>query len=421
MTGGVIDSPAGAPTTPALDAAKAYDRPAALAAMTMMTNLGALTMLLTPAVIAAFVGAGRFSPGQASTLTAVELGGMTLAVLASSLQIARIDRRLWISAGWLVAVAGQLASIYAQSFALLLALRAVTGLGVGVAYTIAVAGLAATRSPDRSFGLAITANQLSATLVLAVASGVGLNHGHGRVIAILFIFTLLMGVGLPWIPRRGPALDAPSAPVARSPSSLAPALLGLAGMFLFLVGVGSVWPIVGPIAQSHGVHADAVGAALAVAGVGGITAGLLVFGLGTRLGRFGPLMAGTLGLAGAMLLLLIVHDGRLLMVDSLLIMFFWIFSIPYLLGALSSLDQTGRLTVISSAMMPFGLAAGQALAAAMNGASNSTPTIALSASLLVGALVAMGGATGAVPVLRRLHLRDWRQGDGRRRHRQDAK
>lgn len=368
-----------------------YDRPSSVAALAMTSNLGALIMLLPPVEIAAFLGDGRYGSGQASALSAIELGGMTCGILATSPWIGRLDRRLWIAIGLVVATAGQLLSIFGQSFAALLGLRALVGLGVGLVYTIAVAGLAATRSPDRSFGFAITANQLSATAVTAIGSWIGLNHGHGPVITILFAFTLLVGLAVPWIPRSTAAAAGQARPVAAGRGSLGRGLVGLAGMFLFLMGIGSVWPILAPIAQSRGVDPAAVGPALAVAGVGGIGAGLLVSMLGTRFGRIGPLTIGALGIAAAMLSLLILHDGAMLMVVAVVIMFLWIFSIPFFLGALSSLEPTGRLTVLSSAMMPFGLAAGQALAATLHGAAHATPTVILAAILLVSALIAVGG------------------------------
>ncbi len=365
-----------------------YNRATTIAAMALMTNLGALTMLLTPAVIASYASGGRFSAAKASMLTSVELGGMTAAVLSMSLVLPRIDRRFWVMLGLLTAAAAHLASIFAQAYPLLLLTRTVAGVGIGIVYTVSVAALAATASPDRNFGFAITSNQLSATAVLAACSWIGLGHGHGPVLGVILAFTLLMGLSIPWFPRRAPApaaVDAVSA--SQAPLRLLPGLLGLAGMFMFLLGIGAVWPILGLIAQSHAIKADAVGAALAVAGLGGLGAGLLVSVLGIRLGRVGPLVIGSFGIAGSMLLLQITFDGRLLMAGATLIMFFWIFSIPYYLGAMSSLDGSGRLAVLSSAMMPFGLAAGQGLATAFG--SDYPATILVSATLFVAALATM--------------------------------
>jgi DHA1 family inner membrane transport protein len=234
--------------------------------------------------------------------------------------------------------------------------------------------------PDRTFGIAITSNQLSVTLLLALLSWLGLDQGYRVVIGVVLAFTLLMGLGIGWFPRVAPlrAADDPDMGTQAASSTL-PGVLGLVGMFLFLVAVGEVWPIVGPIAQSHGIRAAAVGSALAIAGLAGIGAGLLVSLIGSRFGRLVPLIVGTVGLACAMLTLLVASDGQSLVMSTSLIMFFWIFSIPYYLGSQSALDPSGRLAVLSSAMMPFGLAAGQALANSMTPGTAYSSTIMSSA------------------------------------------
>jgi DHA1 family inner membrane transport protein len=362
-----------------LDTASRYDRWPAIAAMVAMTNLGALTMLTTPAFIAGYLSSGRLTNGQASTLTSLELAGMTLAVILTSLVIARIDRRVCLAVGLLIAALGHLTSILVLAYPILVVARSIAGVGVGIAYTVAVAALSATRLPDRNFGIAITSNQLSVTLLLALLSWLGLDQGYRVVIGVVLAFTLLMGLGIGWFPRTAPMRATLDPERSQASSSVLPGVLGLVGMFLFLVAVGEVWPIVGPIAQSHGIGAAAVGSALAIAGLAGIGAGLLVSLIGARFGRLVPLIVGTLGLACAMLTLLVATDGQSIVLSTSLIMFFWIFSIPYYLGSQSALDPSGRLAVLSSAMMPFGLAAGQALATSISSGNGYSSTILSSA------------------------------------------
>ncbi|MFM0341784.1 MFS transporter [Paraburkholderia fungorum] len=372
-----------------LDESSRYNRLPAIAAMVTMSNLGALTMLMTPAFIAGYLSSGWLTGTQASTLTSVELAGMTIAVILTSLVIARVDRRACLGVGLLVAAVGHLASILVASYPLLVIIRTVAGIGIGITYTVAVAALSATRSPDRNFGFAITSNQLSVTLLLALLSWFGLDHGYRVVIGVVLVFTLLMGLGIVWFPRAAPVRSAAESNVGMQvSSSTLPGVLGLAGMFLFLVAVGEVWPIVGPIAQSHGIGSAAVGSALAIAGLAGIAAGLLVSLIGSRFGRLAPLIVGTLGLACAMLTLLVASDGQSLVLSTSLIMFFWIFSIPYYLGSQSALDPSGRLAVLSSAMMPFGLAAGQALANYTTIGAGYSSTIVSSAATFALALTA---------------------------------
>lgn len=367
-----------------------YNEPISIAAAALLTNLGALTMLLTPALIGAFTGDGRISAAQAAVLTTAELGGMTAAILLASLILTQLAPRPWLVGGVAMAAAAHLASAFAADYPLLFLLRTMAGLGIGVVYTLSVAALAASRTPDRNFGFSITANQLAATLVLALCSWAGQDRGPAPVMAILFAFTIATGLAIFWFPRSRPeAVQTAVAQRAPPAGGLVPALLALAGTFLFLLGVGSVWPIIGLIARSHGVGPDAIAMALSFAGGGGIAAGVLVALLGTRFGRRLPLVAGSSGIASAMLLLLATHDGPTLLLAAPAIMFFWIFSIPYYLGAMAELDPSGRLAVLGSAMMPFGLAAGQALAAATPARAGHTATIILSAALFGAALAAV--------------------------------
>jgi predicted MFS family arabinose efflux permease len=357
----------------------------------MMTNLGPLTMLITPAMIVSYTGNGNFSAGQAATLTAAELAAMTAVMLLTSAIIHRIDRRRWVALGLFIAASAHLASIFISAYPLLLGTRFVAGIGIGVVYTVAVAALSATAQPDRNFGVSVTANQLAATAVLAICSWVGLNHGHGTTLTVVLVFTLLAALGIPWFPRCAPALTTTKGThnVAARYTGMLPGLIGLGGMSLFLLGVGMVWPVVGLIAQSHGISSSTVGSALALAGLGGIGAGLLVSALGARLGRIIALVIGSLGIAAGVLLLLVTYDDWALMAVAPIIMFFWMFNIPYYLGAMSVLDGSGRLPVIGSAMAPLGLAVGQAITATIVHGSNYTPTIVVSGALFVAALTAV--------------------------------
>lgn len=364
----------------------AYDRPVSLAAMISMTNLGAMTMLLTPALVAGYLSSGWISKAEASSLTAIELTGMSAAVVLTSLAISRIDRRLFLSAGLLIAALGHFSSALATTYHFLLASRAIAGVGIGITYAIAVAAVARTRTPDRSFGFAITANQLSVTLVLWVLSWRSWGQGHSGAMYVLLGFTLLTSCGIWWFPGgKSGAKSAGEIARQKSVSGIA-GTLGLLGMFLFLLGIGGVWPFVGEIARANRIGPEAVGYALATAGFGGIGGGLLVSLIGLRFGRVWPIILGTSALATAILALTQAADPIALAICATSIMVFWIFCVPFYLGVLSTADLEGRFAVLSSAAMPFGLAAGQALANALNAERGYSLHVFVSTILLLAAV-----------------------------------
>lgn len=368
---------------------RGYGRPASLAAMISMTNLGAMTMLLTPALVAGYISSGRLGQAQASSLTATELTCMSVAVVLTTFVISRIDRKRFLAWGLLIAALGHLSSALAPSYHLLLASRALAGAGVGISYAIAVAALSRTREPDRSFGLAITTNQLTVTLVLWILSLHFVGKGYVGGMYVLLGVTLVTACGIFWFPRDTTEVAAPDmiASGERSTSAIA-GVLGLLGMFLFLIAIGGVWPFVSEIAGARGIASEDIAYALRAAGFGGIGGGITVSLVGLRFGRSLPTIVGTLGMATTMLTLCFISNRVELAICVSLIMMFWIFSIPYYLGTLSIADLEGRFAMLSSGAMPFGLAAGQAIASMLNAEKNYSIQVTMSSLVIVTALMA---------------------------------
>ena len=71
---------------------------------------------------------------------------------------------------------------------------------------------------------------------------------------------------------------------------------------------------------------------------------------------------GALGFAAAVFGLILPLSFALIAVAAT---FFWAFGIPFYFGTMAGLDPTGRLTVLTTAMIPFGIAAGQLITATL--------------------------------------------------------
>jgi predicted MFS family arabinose efflux permease len=83
-------------------------------------------------------------------------------------------------------------------------------------------------------------------------------------------------------------------------------------------------------------------------------------------------------------------DFRLLV---LAMMFFWPLSIPFYLGTLAALDPNGRLAALSGAMLPFGMALGQGLAAGLVSNGDFGRVAMIGAPAMLIALVLMTAAS----------------------------
>lgn len=110
--------------------------------------------------------------------------------------------------------------------------------------------------------------------------------------------------------------------------------------------------------------------------------------LGSRLGRAIPVLVGTLGLAVAMMSLL-VTGGSIFVFAAVSFMAWWIFNGTYYLGVVSALDRSGRLATVTLAIMYLGLTVGQFLAAALLRSGSYRPPIAVGGSLALVAVPLM--------------------------------
>jgi len=168
-------------------------------------------------------------------------------------------------------------------------------------------------------------------------------------------------------------------------------------MFLLATGLGLKWPVVGQIAAANGVAPGTVATGFSVAGLGGVAGAVASASLATRFGRLLPLIVGTLG----MLLALVLVGTNLFVMAAILTMFFWAFALPYYLGLVAEIDATGRVAVFTSAMIPFGMAAGQMAAGPLEVIGGFSAVTVAGNLVLVLALASISWAMRSITLVRK--------------------
>ena len=366
---------------------------AAVTAMVLLSNTAPLTGPMSPVIVYDFTQRFHIVPRHAAALVSAELGGLTAATIVAYWLVARFDRRLLGGLALLVAIVGQLATFTTSSFLFLLLARTVAGFGAGLAYSVAIAAISGTAEADRNFSFSIASNAIVTTLLLALTAFFTFGVHAGRVMVAFILLFLLTSLCLPWLPRRAGAIEAEAVRQAgRGHFSLGSALVGLLGMFLLSTSYGAVWPSIGEIGLQRGDSPHTVATAFALVGFGGIAAGLVAAWCSGRLPRALSMAIGALGFAGAVFALTLPLSFALIAVTAT---FFWAFGIPFYFGTMASLDPTGRLTVLTTAMIPFGMAAGQLITAALT----ALPGFAW----IVGAAIVLAAA-GLLALLAALHV-----------------
>ena len=189
------------------------------------------------------------------------------------------------------------------------------------------------------------------------------------------ILLLLCCAGLPfmvWVPPQ------PDLPEDRStasegeptrdgagttPSLYGPAaIMSLFGMFIYSVAEMALWNFGFYIPVQAGVPEEVVGAILGITVLMGLAGGAFAAWLGTRMGRVGPIVIGSMLSVAGRWIFIASSTSEWVFFGGLLWGLGFYFVTPYQIGLVAALDRHGRLAVLAGGAMNFGYAVGPAIA-----------------------------------------------------------
>jgi predicted MFS family arabinose efflux permease len=364
----------------------AVDRPATIAAAALVTGVGALFFNLMPLLVGAVADERGYSEAQLGVFAAAGLAGATLATATAPLWVRRLPWRRTIRFASAVAAGGYVAAAVVASYAAFIACMVGVGVAVAVAYAPALACLADTRDPDRSFGVLVSFQVMLGAVCALAVPGIEVRFGLAGVLGMLGACAGSPVLLARWIPDRGRAHEshATGGGVQRVGAGV---LLGLAGMLVFYVAVVGVWSFLELIGNAGGVADDdvalAITAALLVGGMGALAAAFL----GQRVSQRAAIGLGSLGLVLAFYGLHAGSGYAAYLVSAIAMNAAWNFALSYQMGLIAVLDVTGRFTVLVTAVQGVGGVLGPALAGVLAADGSYVRVLAMGALATAVSLV----------------------------------
>jgi len=172
----------------------------------------------------------------------------------------------------------------------------------------------------------------------------------------------------------------------------------LGAIALVAAGDGALWSFSERIGRASGLSAPAVGTALAAATCSGLVGAGLADYLATSFGRLRPSTAALAAIAAAGLALGHLSGGWAFALALIAYSVGFFFLVPYLMGAATALDASGRGSIAASSTFLFGAAVGPAIGGTVLSASHGS--FAALAWLTIATTVAAGVLV--MPALRTL-------------------
>jgi MFS family permease len=362
-----------------------------LAAAIGLSIAGIAAFSILPVMIGAIADAQGLGAGEAGFIAAADLCGFALASLWAGIWTQGSDGRRVAAAGLLAALIGNALSLQASGFGLLLVVRLLSGLGGGLAYSVAMSTLARSARPDRDFGLMVAAQIAYQVMALFTLPRLVTARGSDAIFLVLAATVCVSSLALlskNLFTRRADS----SAHLASLPAA---AWLALAAMALFSLNLGALWTYVERIGVGIGLSSPQAGTILAAALALSILGALGAAILGDRWGRRVPLMLAFVAQLIS-LVLLMRTEATSYSIGAVVYSLAWAFAIPYLYSFVATVDESARLIVLAPAAQAVGAALGPAAAASLLSGAGYVPVSAVAAVALVGSMLCVIRVRGTV-------------------------
>ena len=327
-------------------------------------NVGLWGLYLQPQLLAPLMTKFGVSETDIGVVYGAENFAYFIALLLTAIPVTQCSRTKMAILGVVIAVAGSIASAFTDNIGTLMVYRCIVSIGGGIVSGAATASGAGSKDPVRTFALA-------GMLYLFVFSvgrklvPVGLeNFGVSGVFLGVAIFCAMT---IPIYGFLNPPIKAASsrmrfwALIRTAPYRLY-AVLAMFGLFIYELGQNAVFTYMDKLGENTGLAGDDRGSLYLLSFSLELLGGGLAAWLGSRYGKFKPLLFG-LGLnITSAAMFTVVQDPIYYIYMLFLWNFSYAFSMPYITGTLSALDKEGRWAVAGDAIWNFSSTPGPIIA-----------------------------------------------------------
>jgi MFS family permease len=336
--------------------------------LAVLGSVSLMPLLVLPVMVGSFVDHLVLSDSEAGYVASAGFLGGAIAAIFVSLRIHHVNLRqmAYFGLGLMVLADGGSIAAAHLPFSLFVLLRFLSGVGGAAAYASVMGSFAGWREPDRAYGLFMA---MQFAFSAAGLYGLPWILPDTGIAGLLVLFTLLDVLALFLVTRLPTASERFSTGLKVTVEwrviLASTSLLCLFGIGLFEAANMASFTYAERIGVSFGLEGVEIGLVLGIATMLGIPAGFGVYFLGSRFGRFKPIMAAALVQIAALLLLLSGKGQSSYLVAMCLLAPCWGFALPYFQAIEARIDPGGSVVVAGGFATSFGGFAGPAIAASL--------------------------------------------------------
>ena len=329
-----------------------------------MVLVGYGVLVGIPVISTAWVTKLGFTEVEVGRVAGMDLGGLAAGSVFTAWIIQKVNRRILVFFGIIIAVAANALCIRYVDYETVLYLRFISGFGSGIYTSVAVAVFGMSIRPALAYNLMLFSFAFSQALEMQVLPQLSMN-GIYTAFIVCFLITIPFLGWLQSYPVTKNSDQTHAQPQRKNKKiSLVPWIC-LFAIFLTYINIGAYWTYIELAALDANTNADLVGSTLVWASFCSLLGCFIATLLSNRFGLIRPLLIALITMAtGVGLLSFGITEPKFLM-SVFTFNLLWIFTDVYQMGSLANFDDGGRYSAYLPASQGLGQIVGPNLAASI--------------------------------------------------------
>ena len=329
-----------------------------------MVLVGYGVLVGIPVISTAWVTKLGFSEIEVGRVAGMDLGGLAAGSVFTAWIIQKVNRRILVFFGIIIAVSANALCIRYVDYETVLYLRFLSGFGSGIYTSVAVAVFGMSIRPALAYNLMLFSFAFSQALEMQVLPQLSMN-GIYMAFIVCFLITIPF---LGWLQSYPVSKNNDQIQAQPQKKDSKPSLVPwvcLFAIFLTYINIGAYWTYIELAALDANTNADLVGSTLVWASFCSLLGCFIATLLSNRFGLIRPLMIALITMAtGVGLLSFGITEPKFLM-SVFTFNLLWIFTDVYQMGSLANFDHGGRYSAYLPASQGLGQIVGPNLAASI--------------------------------------------------------
>ena len=329
-----------------------------------MVLVGYGVLVGIPVISTAWVTKLGFTEVEVGRVAGMDLGGLAAGSVFTAWIIQKVNRRILVFFGIVIAVAANALCIRYVDYETVLYLRFMSGFGSGIYTSVAVAVFGMSIRPALAYNLMLFSFAFSQALEMQVLPQLSMNGIYMAFIVCFLITIPFLGWLQSYPVSRNSDQDQIQEQRIDKKLSLVPWVC-LFAIFLTYINIGAYWTYIELAALDANTNADLVGSTLVWASFCSLLGCFIATLLSNRFGLIRPLLIALITMAtGVGLLSFGITEPKFLM-SVYTFNLLWIFTDVYQMGSLANFDHGGRYSAYLPASQGLGQIVGPNLAASI--------------------------------------------------------